>query len=84
MILNATNAYNGSLEAFVSVYLEYHAYTATERSQVGHNDCLDLDPLVYFRQEDLNQHYVTAENLWLKIVGKLYPNRVLNARDLVA
>lgn len=76
-------SYDGSLDGFLDVYAEYHARCSTERQNVGSNDALDLDPLVYFRQADAGQIYVTGEKFWLDVVGAVAPGRVLDAHALV-
>lgn len=74
----AKEAYDGSLDPYLAVYIEYHARSARSRRTVGQNDGLDLDPLVYLRPDDPSQRYLSAEKLWVELVDKALPGRSVN------
>jgi hypothetical protein len=78
----AEQNYQGSLNGFVQIYRHYHGYTALARPKVGINDALDLDPLLYFDSSDAEQHYVTGEDLWLKVVNLAFEGRAIDVKPI--
>lgn len=76
----AQEAYDGRLGGFVEVYVHYHSYLAWTGRSAGQNDCLDLDPFVYFDLENAAQKYVSGEKMWLKVVRLVDANRAVDAR----
>lgn len=78
----AEQHYTGTLNGFVQIYRHYHGYTALARPKVGVNDALDLDPLLYFDADDPEQHYVTGEDLWLKVVNLAFDGRAIDVKPI--
>lgn len=78
----AEAAYDGSLDGFIDVYRHYHAVTALRRPNAGLNDCLDLEPLLYFDAHDPEQVYVTGEDFWVTVVNLAHPNRALDVKPI--
>jgi len=74
--------YDGSLDGFVRTYRHYHGYCAIRRPQAGMNDALDIDPLLYFRQDEPSQLYVTGEDLWVVVVNLAFPGRALDVKPI--
>jgi len=80
----AESVYDRSLDGFIEVYVHYHGYLAATGRTGGQNDCLDLDPFVYFSVSDRAQKYVSGEDMWLKIVRLVDPHRSIDAKACAA
>jgi len=78
----AETAYDGTLDGFVEVYRHYHGYTALTRPKVGINDCLDLEPLLYFDASDPEQMYATGEDLWATVVNLAFEGRAVDVKPI--
>ena len=77
----AKSVYDGSLDGLVEIYIHYHGYLAATGSSGQLNDCLDLEPFVYFRPDDCNQKYVTGEDKWLKVARLVDESRAIDAKS---
>jgi hypothetical protein len=78
----AAERYDGSLDGFINIYRHYHGVTAVRRPSAGLNDCLDLDPLLYFREGDPEFCYVTGEDFWLEVVNLAFAGRAIDVKPI--